>query len=198
MKFIFTYVPFAMLIYRAFLFLRSDLIRFKMFRDANSKIAKIAKTQITAHMKHVFISNGKPELAEKLIPDFPVGCKRIGISDDYLPALCAKNVTVNTESIKKVQGRTITTADGTETEVDVLVLATGFNTGGFLGELNLYGRNNVHLNELWETSIPKSFKTVSVHGFPNMFMTLGPFSGLGHNSVVTIIERYGIRCSRKR
>lgn len=189
-KFVFTYIPFAMLIYRAFLFLRSDLIRFQMFRDANSKVARIAKEQISQHMKHIFTSHGKPELSEKLIPDFPVGCKRIGISDDYLQSLCAENVTVNCASINKVQGRTIGTVDGKEVEVDVLVLATGFNTGGFLGELQLYGRNDVHLNTLWETSIPKSFKTVSVHGFPNLFMTLGPFSGLGHNSVVTIIERY--------
>lgn len=161
-----------------------------MFRNANSRIAKIAKEQIRNHMRHVFVTHNKPDLADKLIPDFPVGCKRIGISDDYLQSLCADNVTVNCTSINKVHGRTIETIDGQETEVDVLVLATGFNTGGFLGELQLYGRNQVHLNSLWETSIPKSFKTVSVHGFPNLFMTLGPFSGLGHNSVVTIIERY--------
>lgn len=147
-------------------------------------------------MTQLLISKGRPDLISKLIPDITPGCKRIGISDDYLQALCQKNVTVNTSPIVNVQGQTITTADGSQTHVDVLCLATGFNVNGFLGHMQVYGRNNVHLNKLWDDNGAKTYKTVNIHGFPNFFMMLGPGSGLGHNSVVTMIEcqiDYGIR-----
>lgn len=187
-KFIFAYVPFVMLVYRAYLFFFNDL-NFAQWSDANSKRAKSARGALTEHMTHIMTSRGREDLVPKLIPTFPVGCKRIGISDDYIQALCSPKVTVERTPIDKVQGRTITTVNGNETEVDTLVLATGFNVTGFLGKLQLYGRDGVHLNTLWEESTAKTYKTVSIHGFPNFFIMLGPGSGLGHNSVVTIVER---------
>lgn len=177
-----------MLLYRTYLFYIRDL-NFNAWRDANSKQAKFMKNGITMHMTHVLNSHNRPDLAEKLIPNFPVGCKRIGISDDYLQSLCAENVTVNTNTITNIQNRTIITADGTETEVDVLCLATGFDVDGFLGELQVNGKDGVNLNKLWEDHTATTYKTLNVHGFPNYFTLLGPGSGLGHNSIVTIIER---------
>lgn len=187
-KWMFARAPFVMFLYRAFIFYFLEFT-FSIWGNVNSKSAKARKEGNRIYMTHVLESNNRHDLVDKLIPDYPVGCKRIGISDDYMQSLCAENVTVNTSSIKNIQGRTITTADGHETKVDVLCLATGFDAGGFLGELNIYGRKQVHLNKLWDENTAKTFKTVTVHGFPNYFILLGPGSALGHNSVVAIIER---------
>lgn len=185
---VFIYLPFAMLIYRAYLFFIREL-NFGQWGDANSKRAKFAKSALSTHMSHILRSNGREDLIQKLVPEFPVGCKRIGVSDNYLQSLCLPNVTVNCSPIKKIQGRTISTADGIDTEVDTLVLATGFNVVGFLGEMQVFGRNGLLLNQLWKEQTPKTYKTVVIHGFPNFFMMLGPSSALGHSSVVTMIER---------
>ncbi|CAO0799620.1 unnamed protein product [Mucor circinelloides] len=186
-QFVFAYVPFVMLIYRTYLFYIRDF-NFSAWGDVNSKRAKFVRDGITMHMTHVLNSNNRPDLVEKLIPNFPVGCKRIGISDDYVQSLCAENVTVNTSTITNIRGRTITTADSTETEVDVLCLATGFDVDGFLGELQINGRDGVNLNKLWDDHTAKTYKTLTVHGFPNYFTLLGPGSALGHNSIIAIIE----------
>jgi cation diffusion facilitator CzcD-associated flavoprotein CzcO len=187
-KWIFTYIPLVMFLYRIYMFFAREML-FGAWKDSNSWIANSAKNSTAKYMKDTMIAHHRQDLVDKLIPSFPVGCKRIGISDDYIPALCANNVSVNCEPISKVEGRTITTIDRNETEVDVLVLATGFNVAGFLGELKIYGRGGVSLNQLWDEYTAKTYKTVNVHGFPNFFITLGPGSALGHNSVVTIIER---------
>ncbi|KAI8077569.1 putative FAD-binding monooxygenase [Thamnidium elegans] len=174
-------------------FLRES--RFGVWGDTSSLIARIYKRIITREMTKVLVSKGRSDLLPKLIPTIEPGCKRIGVSDDYLQALCEDNVTINVSPIAKIKGRTIITKDGTETEVDVLCLATGFNTNGFLGDLKVQGRNGVCLDTLWKENSAKTYKTVNIHGFPNFFMMLGPGSGLGHNSVVTNIEcqvDYGI------
>lgn len=139
-------------------------------------------------MIHVLRSNGREDLIQKLVPEFPVGCKRIGVSDNYLQAFCLPNVTVNCSPIKITRGRIISTTDGVDTEVGTLVLATGFNIVGFLGEMQVFGQNKLSLNQLWQEQTPRTYKTEAIHGFPNFFMMLGPGSGLGHNSVVTNIE----------
>lgn len=186
--YMFTYLPFVMLLYRAFHFIIRD-IRISQFGDVDSILAKYAKLAASSHMKNVFLSKGREDLIPKLVPNYPVGCKRVGLSDEYLEALCSSNVTVNRSPIIKIQGKTICTADGVESEIDTLVLATGFDVVAFLGEMKIYGRDGMSLNDIWEQKTPKTYKTVCVHGFPNLFMLLGPGSALGHNSIVTMIER---------
>ncbi|KAI8991772.1 monooxygenase [Mycotypha africana] len=187
LKMLFRYFPFIMRLYRACLFFYRDF-RFKAWGDANSWLARAFKSNLRKHMLHLFETHGRPDLAEKLIPDFPVGCKRILISDDYCQTLCAPNVTVITSNITGVEDNEISTLDGAKAEVDVLVLATGFDTIRIFGQFQVYGRNGLHLNELWDNETPKTFKTVTVHGLPNYFFLLGPGSALGHNSVVVMIE----------
>lgn len=187
-QFCFAYLPSIMLLYRAYIFIVADLA-FSRWGSVKSKNAIESRAANEQYIKHVLKTNGKEDLIPKLIPNFPVGCKRIGISDDYLAALCSPKTTVNCSPIKTVQGRTIITDDGVETEVDALILATGFNVTGFLGDFNVYGKDGSSLNKLWEENLPKTYRTVSVHNFPNFFILLGPGSALGHNSVVVIAER---------
>lgn len=176
-----------MYLYRLVQFFVREL-RFDVWGNTRSLMARIFKRIITREMNNVLESKGRKDLLPILIPNIEPGCKRIGVSDDYLQALCEDNVTINVSPIAKIKGKTIITKDGTETEVDVLCLATGFNTNGFLGNLKVEGRNGVCLDTLWRKNSAKTYKTVNVHGFPNFFMLLGPGSGLGHNSVVTNIE----------
>lgn len=70
----------------------------------------------------------------------------MGISDEYVSSLCASNVIVNCERSTKMEGKTVATVDGNETEVAVLALATGFNIDGFLSELSVFGHEGVLLN----------------------------------------------------
>ncbi|KAI8047291.1 uncharacterized protein B0P05DRAFT_566337 [Gilbertella persicaria] len=187
-KCLFTWFPFLMWIYRAWIFLYRDLFVFRALKDVKSKIHSTFRSSLEKYMRDMLQHYGKPELISSLIPTFPVFCKRICLSDDYLVALCRKNVTVQTSPIVQVQGKTIITTDGQQVEVDTLCLATGFDIHNFLGDLQVFGRDGCHLNQLWEQNPIKTHKTINVHQFPNLFFLLGPGSALGHSSVVGMIE----------
>lgn len=186
-KFLFSKLPFLMYLYRIYLsiYYEASII---LFKNPNSIVTKIAGSFFRKQMKDVLVSKDRPDLVEKLLPDISLGCKRVAISDTYLQALCEENTSVVRSPIIEIVGRTIKTADGQENEVDVLCLATGFDVNGFLGDLKIYGRDGVNLNKLWDENPTATYKTVNIHGFPNFFMLLGPGSGLGHNSVITMAE----------
>ncbi|KAI9481502.1 MAG: hypothetical protein EXX96DRAFT_566975 [Benjaminiella poitrasii] len=186
-KWLFKVFPFIMYLYRAYQFFIRE-VRFSVWGNHNSRLAKSFRALLEKNMSQILLSRGRADLIPKLIPKVTPGCKRLGVSDNYLEALCESNVTVHSSPIEKIEGRTIMTKDGSESEVDVLCLATGFDVSGFLGRLQVYGRDQVWLNKLWEEVPAKTYKTINVHGFPNLFLLLGPGSGLGHNSVVTMIE----------
>jgi cation diffusion facilitator CzcD-associated flavoprotein CzcO len=136
------------------------------------------------------------DLRDKLWPRYPLGCKRALLSDDYYPALARENVELVTEPIREIDERTIVTADGTSHEVDVIVLATGFRTFNPATEIEITGRGGCSLAEDWVDG-PEAYNGVLVAGYPNLFMLMGPNSGLGHNSIVFMIEaqvRYILSC----
>ncbi|KAI8381112.1 putative flavin-binding monooxygenase [Radiomyces spectabilis] len=187
-KKLFFWLPWLMTIYRFVLFLRNELKYMLGFGYHNSWTYRVHQRQTIKQMTKRLEAQGRPDLVPKLIPDYPVGCKRITLSEDYLEAVSQSHVTVNRSAITKVEGRTITTADGKETEIDILCLATGFNVQGFLGNLQVFGRNSQSLNKLWDENYPDTFKSVTIHGFPNFFMLLGPAAALGHSSVVSMVE----------
>jgi len=128
-----------------------------------------------------------PGLREKLTPRYAMGCKRILLSNDYYPALTRPNVEVVTERIAEVRPQSIVTADGLERPVDAIVFATGFRvTDPPIAEC-IRGRGGRTLRDAWEGS-PKAYLGTTVAGFPNLFLLLGPNTGLGHNSVVYMTE----------
>lgn len=86
-------------------------------------------------MRNRIEKQGRAELVPLLIPDYPPGCKRLIVSENYLEALCQENIVVERSPIKQIKGRTILTEDGKENEFDILCLATGFDVQGFLGQL---------------------------------------------------------------
>ena len=128
-----------------------------------------------------------PVLRERLQPQFTIGCKRILFSDDWYPALQQPNVELVTDGIAEVRENSIVTADGTEREIDTIIYGTGFHvTDTPLAGL-VRGRDGRTLAEAWEGS-PKAFNGTAIPGFPNFFMMLGPNTGLGHTSVIYMIE----------
>jgi cation diffusion facilitator CzcD-associated flavoprotein CzcO len=128
-----------------------------------------------------------PELRRKLTPDYRPGCKRLLLSDDYYPALTRPDVDLVTEKIVEVRPHGVVTADGTEHPVDVIVLGTGFRvTDNPIAE-RVHGRERT-LAEAWTADGMRAYLGTSVPGFPNLFLLAGPNTGIGHTSLVVMIE----------
>ncbi|MFI0479247.1 flavin-containing monooxygenase [Actinomadura sp. 9N215] len=136
---------------------------------------------------HIKNQIADPELRAKVTPDYTIGCKRILLSSDYYPALGRPNVELETSGIAEVREHSIVTADGREHEVDCVIYGTGFKVTDALADLRVTGRNGVKLQELWADGI-EAHRGTTIPGMPNFFMLLGPNTGLGHNSVVFMIE----------
>jgi cyclohexanone monooxygenase len=129
-----------------------------------------------------------PELRAKVTPGYEIGCKRILISNSYYPALAASNVDLVTAPIAKVTGDAIVTADGTERPIDVLIVATGFHTTEQPIAEHIRGREGRSLSEVWAEHGMASYKGTTTRGFPNLFQIVGANTGLGHSSMVFMIE----------
>ncbi|MDP9325324.1 MAG: 4-hydroxyacetophenone monooxygenase, partial [Candidatus Dormibacteraeota bacterium] len=112
---------------------------------------------------------------------------RILISNDYLPALAQPNVSVVTDGIAEVRERSIVTTDGEEREVDTIIFGTGYHVADFPMAHRLRDGAGRTLAERWEGSM-SAYKGTTVAGFPNLFLLLGPNTGLGHTSVVLMAE----------
>jgi cation diffusion facilitator CzcD-associated flavoprotein CzcO len=147
------------------------------FMGANASVAR----------RHLERQVPDPALRARLTPDYTIGCKRILLSSDYYPALQRPNVELVTDRIASIAPSGVVTADGALHEADVLVYATGFRVIHSADELNVTGRGGRKLTEAWEHGV-EAYRGITVPGFPNLFLLLGPNTGLGHTSVVFMIE----------
>ncbi len=126
-------------------------------------------------------------LRSTLTPTDQPMCKRMIFSGGFYRAVQRAGVDVVTEAIHHVEPRGVVTADGTLHEVDVLVLATGFDARAYVRPMDVTGENGLRLDEAWVDG-PKAYRSVAVPGFPNMFMLMGPHSPIGNQSLVPIAE----------
>ncbi len=129
-----------------------------------------------------------PDLRAKLTPDYQIGCKRVLISNGYYPALNQPNVEVVTDKIIEVRPRGVVTADGSEHAADTIIFATGFQVSGNLLQMKIVGRDGIELGDVWGSRGIGAHLGMTMSGFPNLFVLLGPNTGLGHSSVVFMIE----------
>ncbi|MFQ6392001.1 flavin-containing monooxygenase [Nocardia sp. KC 131] len=129
-----------------------------------------------------------PELRAKVTPNFRIGCKRMLISNEYYPALGRDNVDVVTDGIAEVRENSIVTKDGTEREIDALIVATGFHVTDSPAYNTIAGKDGRTLSEVFDEIGQQGYKGSSIANFPNMFFLLGPNVGLGHTSMVFMIE----------
>jgi len=125
-------------------------------------------------------------LRVKLRPPYPLGCKRIIYSNDYYPALARPNVELVTQGIAHVSERGIVASDGTERQLDVLVCATGFDVEHAI-TVPITGRGGVTLQQAWRDG-PQAVLGLTVAGFPNFWLMLGPNTATGHTSTLLYIE----------
>ncbi len=130
-----------------------------------------------------------PTLRQKLTPTYSIGCKRILISNDYYPALAQDNVDVVTAGIERIVADGIRTTDGVLHPIDTLVLGTGFHVTDNPGFTRIRGRDGTSLAQAWEQHGMQAYLGTTVAGFPNLFLLLGPNTGIGHTSAVFMIER---------
>jgi len=128
-----------------------------------------------------------PILRSKVMPEYQFGCKRVLISNDYYPALLRPNVDVVTSGVSHVDGEYIVTSDGVRHHADVIVYGTGFRAQDPISPVNIVGANGVSIADAWRDGM-EAFYGISIAGFPNFFMLVGPNTGLGHNSMVLMIE----------
>jgi len=134
-----------------------------------------------------------------LTPDYPVGCKRVLISSDYLKTFALPNVALSTTPIRRVLPDGIETDDGAVHLADVLIYGTGFNAIDFLAGLEIRGTGGQRLHDLWREGAAAHLG-LSVPGFPNFFLLYGPNTNLGHNSILFMLESqfdHVLRCRRK-
>ncbi len=139
--------------------------------------------------RHLRQQVADPELRRKLRPHFRLGCKRILVSNRYYPALARDNVEVVTDDISEIRAGCIVTADGTEREVDTIILATGFRVTDPPTASLVRGRDGRTLaRRARDGDSLQAYLGTTVAGFPNLFKMTGPNTGLGHSSMVFMIE----------
>ena len=137
--------------------------------------------------KHIADQVPDPVLRAKVTPSYTIGCKRILPSNKWYPALARENVELVTDAIAEIRPNGYVTTDGTLHEVDTIIFATGF----FVTDIPLAnivtGKDGRLLSEVWHRS-PQAYRGTAMAGFPNLFLLVGPNVGLGHNSIVFMIE----------
>ncbi|MDT5270441.1 MAG: hypothetical protein QOH49_2627 [Acidobacteriota bacterium] len=138
-------------------------------------------------LRHLERAVPDPSLRARLTPAYEIGCKRILVSNDYLPTLTRPNVELVIEPIKEIREHSIVTDDGTERLADTIIFGTGFRVTDQPLAGHVRGRDGVSLEETWAGS-PRAYVGTTITGFPNLFILLGPNTGLGHTSVVYMIE----------
>jgi cation diffusion facilitator CzcD-associated flavoprotein CzcO len=175
-------IPGVMWTFRKFLFWQHEIrvLAFLGNRWMRNSLETIARDHLKAQIKD-------PKLRAALAPSYALGCKRVLFSNDFYPTLEKPNVELVTDRIVEVRERSVVTQDGTERPVDVLIHGTGFRVTEPMIGIRLVGRGGVEIHDAWRERM-SAFLGVTVSGFPNFFILLGPNTGLGHNSVVLMIE----------
>ncbi|CAL5867467.1 uncharacterized protein PFLUO_LOCUS1686 [Penicillium psychrofluorescens] len=130
---------------------------------------------------------GKPEIKEKLIPEFAVGCRRTTPGNGYLEALCSPKVEVIWGGVASFNKSGLKSQFGDQFDVDTIICATGFNMS-FSPRFPVIGLNGINLQKKWDVN-PECYLSVTAAEMPNYFVYLGPASPLGHGSVVSSLER---------
>ena len=127
-------------------------------------------------------------MLKKVTPDYEIGCKRVLISEDYYPALNRDNVELITGGVEAIESNGLRSKDGTTRTVDTIIYGTGFHTTTFPKLFDIIGRGGRNLVKEWNQSGPEGYYGTSVHGFPNLLFMVGPNTGLGHNSIIHMME----------
>ncbi len=152
---------------------------------AMSQLMQQVEAQSLRHMQRQL--PGKEALWRKLTPSYRAGCKRLLLSNDYYPALGRPNVELITDAIVEVRAHGVVSRDGKERPVDAIIFGTGFDVEHALGPVQVRGRGGRLLCQAADGGL-EAYKGAAVEGFPNFYLIIGPNTGLGHNSMIYMIE----------
>ncbi|EFQ82464.1 FAD dependent oxidoreductase [Aeromicrobium marinum DSM 15272] len=150
----------------------------------NSPVTSLVQQVSRAHLRRQVKD---PWMRRQLTPDFRAGCKRMLMSSDYYPALQADNCKLFTWPIATMSPAGIRTSDGVEHVLDAVVFATGYDISKQGSPIPVHGRDGRSLDDEWSGGV-YAYKSASVSGYPNLFLTFGPNSGPGHNSALVYME----------
>jgi cation diffusion facilitator CzcD-associated flavoprotein CzcO len=182
-KWLFKHVPVTQKLFRAgiYSFFESRVFPFTKKPDLMKAGEKIALRHMAKQIPD------DPGLRAKLTPGYRMGCKRILMSNTYYRALAQPNAEVVTDAITEIRPHAVVTADGTEHAVDTIILGTGFYVADMPFAEWVTGRDGKTMAEVFDGS-PQAYLGTTVAGFPNLFLLTGPNTGLGHNSIVYMLE----------
>ena len=182
-RFGFRHVPFLQKAYRTGIYWGREC--FVPGFTVNPKLAAPAKKLA---LRNIERGISDPELRKAVTPNFQIGCKRILISNTYYPALARDDVDLVTDGIAEITPSGIVTRDGVTRAVDAIIVATGFYTTEQPIAQHIKGRDGRTLADAWSEQGMSAYKGTTIAGFPNLFQIVGPNTGLGHSSMVFIIE----------
>ncbi|NPT62265.1 flavin-containing monooxygenase [Paraburkholderia elongata] len=181
-QWLFKHLPFTQKIMRSALYcmLESRAFGFAIHPSLMKTAQKVAE-------RHLRRQVPDPQLRATLTPNYTMGCKRILISNDYFPALSRQNVSVTTTGIARVEEDAVITTDGARHPADCLIFGTGFQVADPFPAGVVRGRGGVDIVDTWRDGA-HAYLGTTLPGYPNFFMIVGPNTGLGHNSMVFMIE----------
>jgi len=182
MQRLYRFVPGFQNLVRAALYLFREFLVIGLAKNRRflKPVGKLARAHLHRQVRD-------PKLRKALTPDYTIGCKRILISNDYFPAVAAPNAELVTAGIAEVRPHSIVTTDGVERPTDTIVLATGFHVTDLPIAERICGRDGRSLADVWSDGMVSN-RSATVAGFPNMFLLVGPNVGVGHTSMVYMIE----------
>ncbi len=147
---------------------------------ALAKIEDICRANLEQHVTD-------PELRRRLTPDYRAACKRLVVSGDFYDAIQRPNASLVSTPIDGIEEAGVRTVDGTLHELDVIVLATGFQVDRFVRPIDVVGVDGRSLDDIWADG-PVAYLSIAVPGFPNLFLLNGPNGPVGNFSLIQVAE----------
>jgi cation diffusion facilitator CzcD-associated flavoprotein CzcO len=181
-KWLLARVPGMQWLYRAMAYVRYEA-RAISFVYA-PRLLRAAESMARRHLRRQVAD---PVLRAKLTPDYALGCKRVLLMNTYYPALARENVALLTDGIRAIGRDSIVTGSGEVRPVDAIIFGTGFDVEHMIGTVDVRGTGGQRLGGAQGDAL-EAYKGCTVAGFPNFFMITGPNTGLGHNSIIYMIE----------
>lgn len=179
-------VPFLQRLHRWRVYLRQE--RLVVAFIGGGRLARAFRERVRIEVRAAIeAAFPDPVDVERLLPEYEPGCKRILISSDWYRTLAREDVDLVSTPIEHVTHRGVRTSDGGEVDLDAIVLATGFAVSSFPAPMVVLGRGGEDLRDHWSEG-SRSELGLAVAGFPNLWFLIGPGTGLGHNSMVFMIE----------
>ena len=185
--FVFKYIPFVEKLLRCLIFWRQELLFWILFCKPNFITKWLSDTIHSLARKWYFMKVKDPELIDKLMPKFPMGSKRVTPSDEYIASYNKPNVNLVTDKLDTFTKDGIRTVDGKEYKFDTVLLATGFNMIENANPFKIIGKDGKQLKEIFGDT-PMAYMGCTHSSLPNFYFLNGPGTGLGHSSMIYMIE----------